>query len=34
MSDDLQRKGTVTVAISLTVNVFLAGLKLIVGGRI
>ena len=31
MNDDLQRKGTVTVAISLTVNVFLAGLKLIVG---
>jgi len=31
MNDDLQRKGMVTVAISLTVNVFLAGLKLIVG---
>jgi len=31
MNDDLQRKGTLTVAISLTVNVFLAGLKLIVG---
>lgn len=31
MNDNLQRKGTVTVAISLTVNVFLAGLKLIVG---
>jgi cation diffusion facilitator family transporter len=31
MSADLQRKGTVTVALSLTVNVFLAGLKLIVG---
>ena len=31
MNDDLQRKGTLTVAISLTVNDFLAGLKLIVG---